>query len=177
MAINCEKPGFDPVLARTSVRRFTTEGVSDEDVHRLLVAAMAAPSARNQQPWEFYVTRDRDLLRRLSQTTPYATPTAGAALAIVACARTEGLASPAYVPQDMGACIENVLVEVASLGLGAVWMGVAPIRERMDEVASILDIPADARLEPFAIVAVGHPAEPVTPRGPERYDEARVHWA
>ncbi len=177
MSNSGERSSFDPVLARASVRQFTEEPVSDENVRRLFVAAMAAPSARNQQPWEFYVTRDRAMLETLSQATPYAKPATGAALAIVACARTQELASPVHVPQDMGACIENILVEAANLGLGAVWMGVAPYRERMDETARMLGIPADAGLDPFAIIAVGHPASEVTPRGPERFDEARIHWA
>lgn len=170
-------PGADPVLARTSVREFTAQDVTDEEVHRLLVAAMAAPSACNQQPWEFYLTRDRSLMEKLAQATPYSKPTASAALAIVACTRSEGLVTPPHVPQDMGACVENILIEAAGMGLGTVWMGVAPTRERMNEVARIMDIPAEAGLEPFAIIAVGHPAGKVAPRGPERFDEARVHWA
>lgn len=176
MAAQTGWPGPDSVLARASVREFTAESVGDEEVRRLLMAAMAAPSARNQQPWEFYLTRDRGLLGQLAQATPYAKPTAGAALAIVACMRTTDLASPAFVPQDMGACVENILVEAAGLGLGTVWMGVAPNRERMDEVARIIGIPEETDLEPFAIIAVGHPAGKVTPRGPERYDESRIHW-
>ena len=165
-----------PVLARASVRQFTDEPVTDEQVRALLVAAMAAPSACNQQPWEFFLTRDAATLERLAQATPYSKPTGGAALAIVPCMRTQGLTAAPFVPQDMGACVENILVEAAGMGLGAVWMGIAPVQDRMDEVARIMGVPADDGLESFCIIAVGHPAQPVTPRGPERFDEKRIHW-
>lgn len=164
----------DPIFARASVRQFTGEPVTDEQVETLLRAAMAAPSACNQQPWEFYVTRDADVLAKLAQASPYAKPTAGAACAIVPCARTEGLVADEYVPQDLGAAVENILVEAVELGLGTVWMGIAPIEERMRAVAQVVGAPAE--LAPFAIIAVGHPAAPVEPRGPERFEPERVHW-
>ena len=49
----------DPVLSRRSIRRYTDQPVDDATVERLLRAAMAAPSAGNQQPWQFVVLRDR----------------------------------------------------------------------------------------------------------------------
>ena len=43
---------------RVSIRKFKDETVSSEDIGYILEAAMAAPSAKNQQPWEFYVIQD-----------------------------------------------------------------------------------------------------------------------
>lgn len=166
----------DPIMNRTSVRQFADEPVTDEQVERLMRAAMAAPSAANQQPWEFVVVRDAQLREALSQCSPYAHPAAAAPLVIVPCvARDDELKFPEYKEQDMGACLENMLVEATALGLGAVWMGVYPEPERIDAVAAAIDVPAGH--EAFAIVAVGHPAAEPEPRGPKRYDAARVHWA
>lgn len=166
----------DFVMNRTSVRQFTDEQVTDDQVERLMRAAMAAPSAANQQPWEFVVVRDPQLREALSQCSPYAKPAAAAPLVIVPCVGSdEALKFPEYKEQDMGACVENILVEAVELGLGAVWMGVYPEPERMDAVADVIEVPAGH--EAFALVAVGHPIGEPEPRGPKRYDAARVHWA
>lgn len=164
----------DAIFERASVRRFTEDFVTDDEVRALLRAAMAAPSAGNQQPWEFYVVRDAATLEKLSATTPYAKAAAKAPCAIVACARTEGLRFPECVPQDMSAAIENLLLEAVELGLGAVWMGVAPEVDLVAAVVEVLDVPVG--LEPFAIIACGIPADEPTPKGKDRFDEQRIHW-
>ena len=114
----------DPVFARTSVRAYTDEAVTEEQVERLLRAAMAAPSAMNQEPWEFWVVEGKVQLEALASASPHAKPCAHAALAIVPCLKTESLPCPDMAEQDMGAAIENILVETAELGLGAVWQGI-----------------------------------------------------
>ena len=170
-----ENPMIEAVFERASVRKFADEPVSDDDVRALLRAAMAAPSAGNQQPWEFYVVRDAETLRKLSETTPYAKAAAGAPCAIVPCARTQNLRFPSCVPQDMSAAIENLLLGAVDMGLGAVWMGIAPEVDRVAAVAEVLDVPVG--LEPFAIIPCGFPVEHPEPRGKDRFDESRIHWA
>ena len=64
-------------------------------------------------------------------------------------------------------------MEAVVLGLGGLWMGVAPNPERMAAVREALSIPDS--LEPFAIVAIGYPAEDRPQE--ERYDEKRIHHA
>ena len=54
----------DAIFKRASVRRFTEDFVTDDEVRALLRAAMAAPSAGNQQPWEFYVVENREVLKQ-----------------------------------------------------------------------------------------------------------------
>lgn len=164
----------EAVFERVSVRKFADEPVTDDNVRALLRAAMAAPSAGNQQPWEFYVVRDAETLRKLSETTPYTKAAAGAPCAIVPCVRTQNLRFPACAPQDMSAAIENLLLEAVDLGLGAVWMGIAPEEDRMAAVAEVLDVPAG--LKPFAIIPCGVPADRTEPKGKDRFDEGRIHW-
>ena len=55
----------DVISERVSVRSFTDEPVSDEDLRALAVAAMAAPSAGNQMPWELFIVRDKKILEKL----------------------------------------------------------------------------------------------------------------
>lgn len=164
----------EAIFKRASVRAFTDEAVTDDQVRAALRAAMAAPSGGNQQPWEFFVVRDAERRSRLSQVTKYAKPAAAAPCAIVACMRTEGLRFPHLVVQDMGAAVENLLLAVADMDLGAVWMGIAPDEEPMKAVADIVGAPEG--MQPFAIVALGHPATQPVAKGAERYEESRVHW-
>ena len=161
----------DPVLSRRSIRRYTDEAVSAADVERLLRAAMAAPSAGNQQPWTFVVVRERTLLDAIPDFHPYAAMMPKAPVALVVCGLPESCKWPQMWVQDCSAATQNILVEAAALGLGAVWLGVHPLEERERGVRALLGIPED--VVPFAIVPVGHPAEHKGPS--DRYDPGRVH--
>ena len=161
----------DPVLTRRSIRAYTAEPVSDGQIEALLRAAMAAPSAGNQQPWRFVVVTDHDTLAAIPTVHPYARMLAKAPAAIVVCAQPEGLRWPPFWDQDCAAAVENILIEAVTLGLGAVWLGVHPLEERVVGLRRLLGIPDD--VIPFAVVAVGHPAEPKEPAA--RFDPERVH--
>lgn len=160
------------IFERVSVRKYTQQPVETEKIERLLRAAMAAPSAGNQQPWTFCVVRDRALLDELAQASPYAKPLLGAPVGIAVLSKKEGLRFPEYWQQDLGACTQNLLLEAEYLGLGAVWMGIAPLPERMKAVGEILGTNDTA--QPFALIAVGYPAEKAAPH--DRWDETRVKW-
>lgn len=73
---------------------------------------------------------------------------------------------------DMSAAVENLLLQADALGLGAVWMGIAPDQGRMDAVRKVLDIPEN--LHAFALVPCGYPAEERAQE--DRYDVNRVHY-
>jgi nitroreductase len=161
----------DPVLSRRSVRKYTSEPVPDDVVERLLRAAMAAPSAGNQQPWQFVVIRDRATLTAITEVHPYSKMLPEAPVAIAVCGDAADCKWPQMWEQDCAAATENLLVEAELLGLGAVWLGVHPIAERVDGIRSLLGMPAS--VVPFAIVLVGHRAESKPPS--DRYDAARVH--
>lgn len=161
----------DPVLSRRSIRKYTSEPVTDEELDRLLRAAMAAPSAGNQQPWHFVVLRDRGVLRAITEFHPYARMLPEAPLAILVCGAPGGLKWSQLWDQDCSAATENLLIEAERLGLGAVWLGVHPIAERVTGLRALLGIPET--IVPFSIVPVGRPAERKPPA--DRYDAARVH--
>ena len=164
----------DVISERVSVRSFTDEPVSDEDLRALAVAAMAAPSAGNQMPWVLFIVRDKKVLEKLSRVSPYAKPAAGSAATIVLAMREEGARFKVMLPQDMGAATENVLLRAVELGLGAVWLGIYPLQDRMDAVAEAVSM--EEGITPFALVALGHPDKLVEPKGESRFDETRVRW-
>ena len=159
------------IFHRVSIRKYKEDSVEPDKIKMMLKAAMAAPSACNQQPWEYYVVTDREIIRKLAETSPNATCAAKAPLVFVPCHRRSGVV-PEYFQIDMSASVENLLLEADELGLGAVWMGIAPNRKRMKAVRKVLAIPFS--LEPFALVPCGYPAEEKEQE--DRYDEARVHY-
>ncbi len=163
---------MDAIFRRISVRKYEDRPVEEEKIERILRAAMAAPSARNQQPWEFFVVTDKAKIRELSACSPYAAFLKDAPLAVVPCFRKEGLTAPAYAEIDLSIATENLMLEAADLGLGTCWMGIAPVRERMDAVNRVLGEPEG--LEAFALVSCGYPAEERPQQ--DRYEESRIHW-
>ena len=136
---------------------------------------MAAPSAGNQQPCEFYVVRDKKILQDLSHCSLYAGCAAKAPAAIVVCSRDDNMRFRAFANLDLSACVENILLEAVCLGLGAVWLGVAPYASRELNVRRAIGIPKG--LTAFAVIPVGYAADTVEERAKEdRFDPDRIHY-
>lgn len=162
---------MNSIYQRVSIRKYQDKPVEKEKTLAILRAAMQAPSAGNQQPWEFYVVTDKAKLEALSQVSPYAGMTKDAPVAIVAAYRKE-CRMPEYAQIDLSIAMENLWLETDAQGLGGVWLGIAPIEERMKAVEEILNIPDTLRA--FAIFPYGYPAE--TRKQQDRYEEDRIHW-
>jgi nitroreductase len=159
------------VMKRRSVRVFEETPVSNELVVKLLEAGMQAPSAHNQQPWEFIVVDDRTLLDEMSKMSNGSKLLMKAPLAIITMMK-ESDKSPYMRPQDMSAATENILVRAVELGLGGVWIGVYPLEERMKHVSDIFHI--NGTTVPFSIIAIGYPKE--DKEVIKRFDPARVRY-
>lgn len=162
---------MNAIFSRISVREFLPKPVEPEKLERLLRAAMAAPSAGNQQGWAFYVVKNPAVIAQLAECSPYAGCAKNAPVCIVPCTRKSGARHGEYLEIDCSAATENLLLEAVELGLGAVWLGIAPLKERMDAARRVLDLPED--LEAFAFIPVGYPASAHPQQ--DRYDAGRVH--
>ena len=162
---------MNSIYHRVSIRKYQDKPVEKEKIEAILRAAMQAPSATNQQPWEFYVVTDREKLKELSEVSPYARMTAEAPVAIVPAYRKE-CRVPLFAQIDMAICTENLWLETDAQGLGGVWLGIAPDEVRMKEVEKIIGMPETLRA--FAIFPLGYPGEEKPQQ--ERFDEGRIHW-
>jgi hypothetical protein len=107
------------ILTRRSVREFTNQDVSKEDLNDLLRAGMQAPSAGNEQPWHFIVIDDPELLKKIPEFHPYAKMLNEAPLAILVCSDRNLEKHRATWLQDCSAAIENILLTAHAKGLGA----------------------------------------------------------
>jgi nitroreductase len=159
------------IYTRVSIRKYQDRPVEKEKTEAMLRAAMQAPSAANQQPWEFYVVTNKEKLKALSGVSPYAGMTKNAPAAIVSVYRKD-CAIPAYAQIDLSIAMENLWLETDAQGLGGVWLGIAPQEERMKAVEEILDLPDTVRA--FAIFAYGYPAE--ERKQQDRFDPERIHY-
>ena len=137
----------------------------------ILKAAMQAPSATNQQPWEFFVVTNREKLEALSKVHQYAGMTKDAPVAIVAAYRSD-CRVPAYAQIDLSIAVHNLWLETDAQGLGGVWLGIAPMEERMKDVEQIVGMPEGLRA--FAIFPYGYPAE--ERKQQDRFDQSRIHF-
>ncbi|MFQ5999813.1 MAG: nitroreductase family protein [Candidatus Bathyarchaeia archaeon] len=167
---------FEAIKRRRSVRTYTSEEVSEEDVKKLIEAARWAPSAGNIQPWEFVIVTNAETKRRLSAAALHQTFIEEAPVVIVVCANVArsswGYGSRGanlYCLQDTAAATENILLAAHALGLATCWVGAF----HEDEVAKVVNTPRNVR--PVAIVPVGHPAKkPEAP--PKRSLREIVHY-
>ncbi len=162
---------LETILTRRSIRSYTAQPVPAELVQCLLEAAMSAPSASNEQAWQFVVISDRCLLDEIPKLHPYAEMLKQAPLAILVCGDLHQEHHRDYWVQDCSAATENLLLAAHASGLGAVWLGVYPDEDRVVKIRKLLGIPDD--VTPMALISIGYPAEHVEPA--HRYDPAKVH--
>lgn len=160
------------ILERRSIRKYTEEKVPMENIKELLKAAMQAPSAGNSQPWEFIVVDDKEKLVEVTKVHKYSFMLPDASYGIVVCATPDKEIHKGYFPQDCAAAVENMLIKANDIGLGAVWLGVYPEEDRVEDIRKIFNI--DENVIPFAVVSVGYPNE--EKKFDDRYDENKVHY-
>ena len=160
------------IFARVSVRKFLEKPVEKEKIEKILRAAMAAPTAGNQQEWEFIVVENKDNLQKLSTFSPYSKSLAEAPIAIVLLSNKDKLRYPENWQQDLGAAAQNMLLEAVHLGLGSVWLGVAPLEDRMKFIADFFNL--SDNLQPFAVLPFGYPSGEHKPK--DRFDPSKIRW-
>lgn len=180
-----EQSVFSVIMSRRSVRQFEDRDIPDEALIEAIRCATWAPSAHNEQPWEFIVVKDRSTLSLLSkrrwgrflERTP---------AAVVVCARMKHVNAESgkgktndhseawlrrqkLIWESTAAAIQNMLLASRGLGLGTCWIGDFD----KDLIKRTLKLPDD--ISPVAVIAFGYPKSVV--RAPERrpLDEV-IHW-
>jgi len=184
---------------RRSIREFTDEQVSDQDLDKILEAARQAPSGENAQPWRFIIVKDEAMRKKMGAiagggsgrrfTAEFVTKkmqerfanlqdeakrqaafqklTSGQVSAFMADAPVNivvcGKKDVWDMPYDTSAAIENMLLMITALGLGACWV-IAPCIDIRDEerIKALLGMPDGFKA--VSILSVGHPTRPHRPR-------------
>jgi flavin reductase (DIM6/NTAB) family NADH-FMN oxidoreductase RutF/nitroreductase len=170
-----ENETLEVIHNRKSVRHFTDQPVSKEQIETLLRAGMAAPSAVNRQPWVFYVVTKREILDTLSQQLPYAKMLAQAQAAIVVCGDMEkagNLIDKGYWVHDCAAATENILLAAESIGLGAVWTASYPYDDRTKVVIKALNLPE--KHIPLNVIPIGYTTGEYVPKN--KWKPENIIW-
>ena len=165
---------MDVINKRRSVRQYKNQPIEQEKIEAMLKAAMQAPSARNQQPWQFLVIQDKDNLHKLSHISKNAQMVRQAGVAFVLLIDTQNLRIPEMAPVDLAAATENLLLKATDLGLGSVWIGVYGREGRPNLVKEVCSIPK--HLEPFSIVSVGYPLDENANYFIDRFDKSKITY-
>ena len=186
---------------RRSMRKFTDEELTQEEVVTLMKAALMSPTSKRTNAWQFIMVDDKELLEKLSHCKAQASqfiadaplaivvtdqpllqlPTvhqqfiADAPLAIVVTA--DPLVSDVWIED---ASIASIIIQLQAedMGLGSCWV---QVRERFtasgmpsDEyVREVLDIPL--QLQVLSVVAIGHKGMERKPFSEEHLQWEKVH--
>ncbi|MFI3262475.1 MAG: nitroreductase family protein [Rikenellaceae bacterium] len=170
---NVKNNTLDTIHSRKSVRSYTEQQISQEELLTLVKAGMAAPTGKNVQPWELIVVTDREKLDYLSGVLPYAKMLKNAPAAIVVCGNDDtenGGSSYWYV--DCSAATQNILLAAESMGIGAVWTATYPYAERMNPVAEIFNLPTN--IKSLCVIPLGYPSK--EGRAKDKFKEEKVHF-
>ena len=163
---------MNSLFNRCSIRRFTNEPLTEEQINLLMKAAFSAPSAKNAQPWEFILVTDPRKLHELSDLSPYAKPISGSALGIIVCANLNRNEMIDFCEQDCAAATQNILLEATELGLGGVWLGMYPAPGRSERLKVVFNLPD--KIVPLWMLAIGHPDEQTSVK--DKWNDAYIHY-
>ncbi|HEY8421575.1 MAG TPA: nitroreductase family protein [Thermoclostridium sp.] len=163
---------IDAIMTRRSIRKFTGQVISDEQLNLLLKAGFQAPSAHNYQPWHFIVIKEKETLEKIAGMHPYAKMLPQAGCGIIVCGDVNKESREGFLVEDCSAAIQNILLAAHGIGLGAVWCGIYPDTDRTNAISGILKLPGN--IIPVGLVAVGHRNE--EKEAADRFDSTRIHY-
>lgn len=162
---------METIKRRRSIRKYTSQPVDEDDLIPLIRAAMYAPSAGNQQPWEFIIIDDNDLLEEFAIKHSNAHMLSETPAAVLICADLSRLKHDKFWVQDCAAACQNFLLAAHDRGLATCWVGVYPRENRVSDIRKMLKLPD--QIVPFSLIPVGKPDE--TLPVPDRFDSSRIH--
>lgn len=151
---------LDCIFSRHSVRKFKDKEVPETDIHTILQAAMSGPSAVNCRPWQFLVTKKKDVLERMANANgPYAVPLIHAAFGVMVAGDLSKAYSsaPDYWQTDCSIAAQNMILAAQALGVGSVCLGTFPELDRVQALRDEFKLPEN--IIPHSLIAFGYPVE------------------
>lgn len=166
---------LETIYNRKSVRKYTNESISKEKIQKILEAGMSGPSATNARDWSFIVVDDEKILNEMADSNmKYAEPLRNSKLAILICGDLERSCRDFWVV-DCSIAAQNMTLAAEELGLGSVWLGVWPIKERVNNQAKLFNLPDS--IVPHSILVFGYPDDSASAKKEKKiWEEGRVHY-
>lgn len=148
---------IDCIKKRRSRRQFTNREVTDEVIEKIIEAGIYAPSSRDCQPWQFIVVRDQDSQFELARLKSEGNQEhiLSAPVTLMVCVDTSK--SPNSFIEDGVCAVQNMLLVIEELGLGAVYVsaGSKTDPEITNEIRNILSVPKN--VVPLVLLPLGYP--------------------
>jgi nitroreductase len=162
---------FDAIFNRRSIRKYTSDVVTDELLEKIIEGGMYAPSAVNTKPWHFIIFREKETIHSINEVHPNSQMLKEASTGILICYDTKLQHDEGYGPIDCSAATQNMLLAAHALNLGACWVGIYPRKNRIETLHKLFDLPE--HVIPFAVISVGFPGE--VRRKPDRFLKDRIY--
>jgi len=163
---------FTAILNRRSIRKYSDKAMPDGALDKLLKSAMYAPSAMNNQAWQFVVINQRKKFDEILKVISHAEMLKSAQAAVLICGDLDLEKNIDYVQQNCSAATQNLMLCAHGLGLGSCWIGVYPVKEIISGLQDLFKLPE--HIVPISLVSLGYPAE--NPIAEDRFKTEKVHF-
>lgn len=158
---------FEVIRNRKSVREYSGKVVEKELIEKIIDAGRVAATARNEQPWEFIATSDKEIRDKICGMCPNGPFIKDAPLLIAVFSK-----DTKYYLEDGSAATENMLLAIEALGLGGCWVA-GDKKDYAGEVKKIFNVPDGYRL--VSMISVGYPKKAQGPKAKRKTSEV-LHW-
>jgi len=163
---------FSALLKRRSIRKYTDQAIPSGTIDKLLKSAMYAPSAMNNQAWQYIVVNQRKKLDKILKVISHAEMLKSAQAAVLICGDLNLEKNIDYIQQNCSAATQNIMLCAHGLGLGSCWIGVYPVNETISGLQELFKLPE--YVIPISLVSLGYPAE--NPIAEDRFKAEKVHF-
>lgn len=158
---------FEVIKKRKSVREYSDKVVEKKLIEKIIDAGRVAATARNEQPWEFIVTYDKGVLKKICDMCPN-----GPFIKDASCLIAVFSKDTKYYLEDSSAATQNMLLAIEALGLGGCWIA-GDKKDYIEDIRKIFNVPNGYRL--VSMISVGYPKKQQAPK-PKRNVKEVLHW-
>jgi len=158
---------FEVLSKRKSVREYSDKAVEKSVIEKIIAAGRLAATARNEQPWEFVVTSDKKILKKICGMCPNGPFIKDAPHLIAVFSK-----DTKYYLEDCSAATQNMLLAIEALSLGGCWIA-GDKKGYAGEVKKIFNVPGTYRL--VSMLSLGYPKKAQGPKTKRNTKEV-LHW-
>ncbi|MEK7867990.1 MAG: nitroreductase family protein [Candidatus Omnitrophota bacterium] len=158
---------FEVVKNRKSVREYSDKEVEKELIEKIVDAGRLAATARNEQPWEFIVTSEKKILKKICGICPN-----GPFIKDVSHLVAVFSKDTKYYLEDCSAATQNMLLAIEALGLGGCWVA-GDKKDYAEDIRKIFNMPDNYKL--VSMITVGHPKKEEKPHAKKSLKEV-LRW-
>ena len=156
------------IRTRRSVRKYTRQPLSDDEIRQIIQAAIYAPSGKNGQPWRFKIVTDPNIIEAVSKNSIYYSWLRTSPCFVIVFLDRSCSYNQMKDIQSCGASMQNMMLAAHALGIGSCWIG--EILSNEIEVKRLLEIENEELLL-MGIISFGYDCGEVINVGRKQIEE------